>query len=82
MSLLVAVPLEPRLTVRSVALGSDAVITNVAGVPCDTTVFVDWILEHRRRQRRHVGAERRAALPVHGGPPERRGRARAARGPM
>ena len=44
MSLLVAVPPEFRFTVMSLPLADDAVITNVAGVPSETTAFTDWIL--------------------------------------
>ncbi len=44
MSLLFAVPPDDRFTVMSVALDADAVIRKVAGVPSDTTAFVDWIL--------------------------------------
>src|SRR5204863_965601 len=44
MSLLLAVPPAVRLTVMSVALECDAVTTNVAGVPSETTALTDWIL--------------------------------------
>ena len=43
----------------SVALDSDAVIRNVAGVPSDTTAFVDWILSTGVARARHLRAERR-----------------------
>src|ERR1700722_8729750 len=44
MSLSSAVPPESRLTVRSAPGAADAVITNEAGVPSDTTAPTDWMV--------------------------------------